>query len=177
MDYSFRGECPHIVVLFQLSQLKDTWGGCCRGSLSNSSFCGLSGKGVSEQQRIAASLRVPDHSSAQPADHVRVGALLDVSQPLQKPLCAQPALSGIPVSFLQTCHPHSAVADTHCPLIVSGREIFLCVAGLACTSRFVAFIRRGVKAKRRHQTATTKLTPSRLNSQSHLSSDQETSSF
>lgn len=68
------------------------------GVAVTASFCRRSLKGVSEQQRVAAPLRAPDHSSPHPADHVRLGALLDASQPLQEPLCAQPALSGIPVS-------------------------------------------------------------------------------
>lgn len=81
--------------------------GWCFRCCSLSDFCvtvsHLSCQGVSEQQWISASLCGPDHGPALPADLLWLGALLDISQPLQEPLCAQPPIPGIPVS-LWSCH-------------------------------------------------------------------------
>lgn len=55
--------------------------------------------GVSERRRVPAPLRGSDRSSAQPADPVWLGSLLDTGQPVPEPLGAQPPLPGIPVSL------------------------------------------------------------------------------
>lgn len=62
-------------------------------------FCCLFPKGVSDQRWITSPICGSDCSSAHPADYVWLGTLLDISQPLQEPLCAQPTLPRLPVSL------------------------------------------------------------------------------
>lgn len=88
------------------------WGRCwCNILFVTSELILLSRPGVSEQRWISAPLCGSDRSSAQPVDHVWLGSLLDVGQPLQEPLCTQPALSGISVSLW--CTPALLLLDQY----------------------------------------------------------------
>lgn len=83
LDHRFRGEqvCPELDV--------------CPCPLLTA--C-LPPPGVSEQRGLPAPVRGSDRGSAQPADPVWLGPLLDPGQPVPEPLSAQPAVPGIPVS-------------------------------------------------------------------------------